>query len=231
MTISKGTLEKWLVRMCVGADRAQLIHKDVDDGDRIVRTYEIRSGTRDELETLAVEIIADGQNEADIAEARVSFVLRTLRKDVDDIETATIASLKLRFEARTGQHPDDVKDEPSRDGLLAIAMDNLKFAYRELGAAPQRQRMVYEGLLELQQKTIQSQQSEIRELYRLLARAGTLDVELQAALAEQSERRSEMFNKFLQEGAEIVKHIGGAVIASKMNGAGGAHGSNGHADA
>lgn len=224
MAMSRFTLQRWLFRVVAGSTGAhavELLHKGGDDDLRTVRVYDLGDAGKERLEEIAAELLTDAQDECNIAETRSSFLIEVVTGEGD--ARRVLGGTRIRFEPideQSGRLQEHAGHEPNRDGLLALAMDQLKFAYRELGCAPAKQRQVYEDLIDAQQTIIREQREEIAKLYIMLRDRGVVDEELAAELAEAERKRAEHMSKFLGELTTFGKQLAGAVVAEHMSGAG-----------
>src|SRR5712692_1523195 len=132
-----------------GAERVELQLSGSDDV-RVVDTHELDSGTKDRIDEVTVELLASAQDECDILDRRASFTVRACKHEGN--ESQTVGSIPVRCEVSSENRVDgDDKDiDPSKEGVVALLAGVSRFAYRELGAAPMRQRAVYEHLLDVQ---------------------------------------------------------------------------------
>lgn len=207
--MEKQTLVRWLVRSVHGAEAVRLVHRGSGDDDRIVRKYDLENSQKDRLEEIAAEVIADAQDECEIIGARSSFIIQTVTA-----EGEPCASTRHRCEP-IGGLPDEKDEEPSREGLLALAMTQLRSLYKELSAAPQRQRLVYEDMLTFQQNIIVRQREEIAGLQKMLFSQLGTDVAAHAEMVKDQERRTTLLERALSEGGELIKQV--LMIAAESN--------------
>jgi hypothetical protein len=217
--MTRQTLTRWLTQRIAGCETVRITTKGSDDEIRVIRAYQLTS-SKDELTELAGELLADAQSETDIREVRCSFVIEMLSG-----EDKVIATIPLRCEPNDAGS--DVPEQANADGLLALAMKQLTFAFRELGSAPARQRLTYDNLIEVLQKQCTELHAENKALRQLLGQSYAEDLELQKQLAEQEAKREARMDKLLGQGADLLKSLGGALMQEAIGNANG-HAANGH---
>lgn len=203
-------LERWLLRKITsskGATRVELRHRG-EDGERVVHTHELADGSgKEELATIAVELLQDANDEAEIAGVRMSFLIVVLNDDDRVLASTPIrASKAADLRGRTDDDDDD-DNEPTRAGVLELMMSQNKVLFRELSGAPARQRAVYEDIVEFQNALILAQRAEISELHKRLEQSGDADEDYVVELALEREQRAAMFERLLSEGGQLLTSV------------------------
>ncbi len=206
-------LRRWLVRSIAGATEVRLLHRGSDDAPRLVRTYPLHDGGGSELlAEIARDIVADAQDETDLAEVRCSFVIQTVGDAGKEIN-----STKHRAEPidRDGIVQQNAPHEPSKDGVLAMLMAQNARMHQELAAAPSRMRATYEEIIRIQAADNKALREQVAALTALLQKNGTEDGELAEALRVDAEQREASMNAFMQTAVQLLGRMTGVHIPTE----------------
>jgi hypothetical protein len=198
--MNKRTLERWLLRYVAKTDRVDLIHRGADE-TRVVVSYEsARCKDAPGIADVVADILAAAQDEADLMDARCSFTVSLVEGD------RQVASTAIRSEPTRDRGNEAAPDEPSKEGVVAMLMEQNRFLHRAVCDAPAKQRMVYEEIITVQAGIIKDQRAELAALYSMLNQAGVEDAETRAERIAEEQRRSEMVGKALGELGEMGKY-------------------------
>jgi hypothetical protein len=205
--MNRRTLERWLHRVLPNTIAIELVHAGAEDKDRIVMSYEsAQCRDADGLRDVVAELITTAQDETDILDARASFTVRVTHETPEGIRVK--ASTRIRCEpTRDRADGEAPPDEPSREGLIALLMEQNRTLHRIVADAPSKHRTIYMELIDLLKDQVRDRDTELAKAYELLGAAGHVDAETLAKQAAEEERRSEALRKFGGDALELVKAI------------------------